>query len=126
MKTNDQIFSFEELEVWKSSKALVVAVYNVLNKFPSVEKYSLYEQLRCSIVSVPSNIAEGSGRSSANEKVRFIEIAYSSLLEAYCQLSIAVDLNYTTLEEFNALKNQFTSISKMLTSLRASFKSKQT
>lgn len=125
MKTNDLIFSFEGLEVWKSSKALVVAVYDILNRFPPIERYSLCEQLRRSIVSVPSNIAEGSGRSSANEKIRFIEIAYSSLLEAYCQLSIAVDLNYMKLEEFNSLKTQFTSISKMLTRLRASFKPKQ-
>lgn len=96
-----------------------------MKKFPSVEKYALCEQLRRSIVSVPSNIAEGSGRSSLGEKVRFIEIAYSSLLEAYCQLFIATDLNYITDKDFNSIKEQVSSISKMLSNLRASFKSKQ-
>ena len=125
MESSNSLFSFERLEVWKCSKALVVTVYNLMKKFPSVEKYALCEQLRRSIVSVPSNIAEGSGRSSLGEKVRFIEIAYSSLLEAYCQLSIATDLNYITDKDFNSIKEQVSSISKMLSNLRASFKSKQ-
>lgn len=125
MESSNFLFSFERLEVWKCSKALVVTVYNLMKKFPSVEKYALCEQLRRSIVSVPSNIAEGSGRSSLGEKVRFIEIAYSSLLEAYCQLFIATDLNYITDKDFNSIKEQVSSISKMLSNLRASFKSKQ-
>lgn len=125
MESSNSLFSFERLEVWKCSKALVVTVYNLMKKFPSVEKYALCEQLRRSIVSVPSNIAEGSGRSSLGEKVRFIEIAYSSLLEAYCQLSIAADLNYITDKDYNSIKEQVSSISKMLSNLRASFKSKQ-
>lgn len=124
MKAECYCFSFERLEVWKRSRALVVAVYRVMEKFPSVEKYALCEQLRRAIVSVPSNIAEGSGRTSLNEKIRFVEIAYGSLLEAYCQLSIAVDLNYMTKEELDALKKQFSCISKMLSNLRASFKSR--
>ena len=125
MGSSNSLFSFERLEVWKCSKALVVTVYNLMKKFPSVEKFALCEQLRRSIVSVPSNIAEGSGRSSLGEKVRFIEIAYSSLLEAYCQLSIATDLNYITDKDFDSIKEQVCCISKMLSNLRASFKSKQ-
>lgn len=122
MKTSDSIFSFEDLEVWKCSKKLVVEVYGMIKKFPVVEKYALCDQLRRAIVSVSSNIAEGNGRTSPNEKVRFIEIAYSSLLEAYCQLSLAVDLNYITANDLNSLKSQFEVISKMLNGLRAKFK----
>lgn len=122
MKTSDSIFSFEDLEVWKCSKKLVVEVYGMIKKFPVVEKYALCDQLRRAIVSVSSNIAEGNGRTSPNEKVRFIEIAYSSLLEAYCQLSLAEDLNYITANDLNSLKSQFEVISKMLNGLRAKFK----
>lgn len=122
MKTNDSIFSFENLEVWKCSRKLVVDVYSMVKKFPAVEKFALCDQLRRAIVSVSSNIAEGNGRTSPNEKVRFIEIAYGSLLESYCQLLLAADLDYITVDDLNTLKNQFELISKMLIGLRAKFK----
>ncbi|MBR4918071.1 MAG: four helix bundle protein [Bacteroidales bacterium] len=122
MKTNDSIFSFENLEVWKCSRKLVVDVYSMVKKFPAVEKFALCDQLRRAIVSVSSNIAEGNGRTSPNEKVRFIEIAYGSLLESYCQLLLAADLDYITVDDLNTLKKQFELISKMLIGLRAKFK----
>ena len=125
IESNNSVYSFEGLEVWKSSMNLVVTVYDLMKQFPTTERYALCDQLRRSIVSVPSNIAEGSGRSSLREKVRFIEIAYGSLLEAYCQLSIAAKLNYITSKDFNSLKDQISCISKMLSKLRSSFKSKQ-
>ena len=122
MKSDDNFFSFEKMEVWKLSQELVVDVYKLVKKFPAYETYGLSNQLRRAIVSVPSNIAEGNGRTSANEKVRFIEIAYSSLLESYNQLAIAEDLKYVTEMELASVKNKFFLIAKMLAGLRAKFK----
>ena len=56
-------YSFEKLNAWQEAKKLVVDVYHLLDSFPNFEKYALCDQIRRAIVSVPSNISEGSGRS---------------------------------------------------------------
>jgi four helix bundle protein len=95
-----------------------------MGKFPSYEKYGLGDQLRRAVVSVPSNIAEGSGRSSTKEKIHFLEIAYGSLTETLCQLDIANDLGYINEEEFNNEKERINVIGKQLSGLRSSFHKK--
>lgn len=114
-------FTFFDLRVYQEAKLLVREVYTLLDKFPKYETYALSDQLRRAVVSVPSNIAEGSGRVSAKEKVRFIEIAYGSLTETLCQLDIAHDLNYITDEEFANEKERINVIGKQLSGLRVSF-----
>ena len=114
-------FSFFDLRVYKESKELVKSVYRLLEKFPKYETYALGDQLRRAVVSVPSNIAEGSGRFSIKEKIHFIEIAYGSLTESLCQLDIAHDLEYITDEEFNNEKERINIIGKQLSGLRSSF-----
>lgn len=114
-------FSFFDLRVYKESKELVKSVYRLLEKFPKYETYALGDQLRRAVVSVPSNIAEGSGRFSIKEKIHFIEIAYGSLTECLCQLDIAHDLEYITDEEFNNEKERINIIGKQLSGLRSSF-----
>ena len=89
-------YSFEKLMVYQTARKLVKKVYILLRRFPTEERYGLCDQLRRSIVSVPSNIAEQSGRTSIKEKVHFLEIAYGSLMEAYCQLDLAFELVYIT------------------------------
>ncbi len=120
-KTN---FSFESLDVWQKSRGLVSDVYRLMRLFPSYEQYALCNQIRRSVLSVPSNIAEGSGRDSLKEKIHFIEIAFGSLMEVYCQLLIAADLGYILPEDFSTLSAEIVSIAKMLTRLRSSFKKK--
>lgn len=114
-------FTFFDLRVYKESKALVKEVYKLLQKFPKYEVYALGDQLRRSVVSVPSNIAEGSGRFSIKEKMRFIEIAYGSLAESLCQLDIAHDLEYITDEEFENEQDRINTIGKQLSGLYSSF-----
>ena len=114
-------FTFFDLRVYKESKALVKEVYKLLQKFPKYEVYALGDQLRRSVVSVPSNIAEGSGRFSMKEKMRFIEIAYGSLAESLCQLDIAHDLEYITDEEFENEQDRINTIGKQLSGLYSSF-----
>lgn len=114
-------FSFFDLRVYKESKELVKSVYRLLEKFPKYETYALGDQLRRSVTSVPSNIAEGSGRFSVKEKIHFIEIAYGSLTEALCQLDIANDLEYINDDEFDTEKERINVIGKRLSGLRTSF-----
>lgn len=114
-------FTFFDLRVYQEAKELVKSVYAFLDKFPKYEIYALGDQLRRAVTSVPSNIAEGSGRFSVKEKIHFIEIAYGSLTETLCQLDIAHDLNYITDEEFTNEKERINIIGKQLSGLRASF-----
>lgn len=114
-------FSFFDLRVYKEAKELVKGVYRILSKFPKLEVYALGDQLRRAVVSVPSNIAEGSGRFSIKEKIHFVEIAYGSLAETLCQLDIAHDLAYITDEEFNNEQEKINIIGKQLSGLRQSF-----
>ena len=114
-------FTFFDLRVYQEAKELVKSVYTFLDKFPKYETYALGDQLRRAVTSVPSNIAEGSGRFSIKEKIHFIEIAYGSLTETLCQLDIANDLNYITDEEFANEKERINVRGKQLSGLRASF-----
>lgn len=66
------MYSFETLNAWQEARKLVVSVYQLLDGFPKFEKYALCDQIRRSIVSVPSNLAEGSGRMSLREQIHFI------------------------------------------------------
>lgn len=114
-------YSFEKLLVYQSARKLVVEVYRLLRKFPTEERYALCDQIRRAIISVPSNIAEQSGRTSYKERFHFLSIAYGSLMEAYCQLEIALDLGYITSEDLNTIKPSFHDTSRLLTALKKKF-----
>ena len=118
------IYSFEKLNVWQEAKQLVVDVYHLLDDFPMLEKYALCDQIRRAVVSVPSNIAEGSGRKSLKEQVRFLEIAYGSLMETYNQLLIAIDLSYISEESVEIIKPRIDAVAKMINGLSNSFSEK--
>jgi four helix bundle protein len=115
-------FTFFDLRVYQEAKMLVREVYTLLDKFPKFETYALNDQLRRAVVSIPSNIAEGSGRGSVKEKIHFLEIAYGSLTETLCQLDLAHDLGYITDVEFNNIRERIDVIGKLLSGLRNSFK----
>ena len=114
-------YSFEKLNAWQEARKLVVSVYQLLDRFPKFEKYVLCDQIRRAIVSVPSNLAEGSGRMSLKEQIHFIEISYGSLMEAYNQLIIANDLNYIDEPSLESLKPSIDTVARMLNGLRASY-----
>ena len=79
------MFSFENLRVYKVARLLVKDVYLLQNEFPREERYALGDQVRRAAVSITANLAEGSGRQSPREKVRFIEIAFGSMTEVFCE-----------------------------------------
>ena len=118
------VYSFEKLKVWQEAKKLVVDVYHLLDNFPKFEKYALCDQIRRAIVSVPSNIAEGSGRRSLKEQIHFLEIAYGSLMETYNQLLIAIELTYITEESVEAIKPSIDAVAKMINGLSKSYSDK--
>ena len=68
-------YAFENMRAWQEARKLVVEVYRLLDGFPKFECYALCDQIRRAIVSVPSNLAEGSGRISTKEQMHFYEIA---------------------------------------------------
>lgn len=117
-------YSFEKLNVWQEAKKLVVDVYHLLDNFPMFEKYALCDQIRRAIVSVPSNIAEGSGRRSLKEQIRFLEISYGSLMETYNQLLIAIDLAYISEESVESIKPRIDGVAKMINGLSSSYSEK--
>lgn len=118
-------FRFEKLDVWHKSIDIAEAVYRITANFPQREIYGLTSQVRRAVVSVSSNIAEGNGRSTNKEYIRFIEIAYASLMEVVSQLTIAQKLNFITEDQLAELKNQANDIARMLSGLRRSLQDKK-
>ncbi|MBQ9556025.1 MAG: four helix bundle protein [Muribaculaceae bacterium] len=116
----EETYYFEKLNVWQQSRQLVVQVYKLLERFPEEERYALCNQLRRAVISVPSNIAEGTGRIAVKETVHFLEIAYGSLMEVYCQLQLAVDLHYITESDFKNIKPLIYTVTKLLSGFRKS------
>lgn len=113
-------YNFEKLEVWNDARHFVKAVYNITSHFPDKEKFGLSSQIQRASVSVVSNIAEGVSRNSVKEQIRFVEIAYGSLMEVYCQLYIAVDLGYLISELFETIKTEIDKIANKLNALNRS------
>lgn len=110
---------FQNLIVYQQAKELVKLVYALIKKFPSDERYALCDQLRRSVISIPSNIAEGMGRIAEKEQGHFINIAFGSLMEVLAQIDIAKDLEYITTEDYRQIETMVNEIGKMLSSLRA-------
>ncbi|MEA2076428.1 MAG: four helix bundle protein [Candidatus Marinimicrobia bacterium] len=111
-------FGFEKLDVWKKSRELVRSIYTLTDQFPKHEKYSLSNQIQRSVVSIPSNIAEGTSRHSKKDFARFIEISYGSLTETLNHLYLSLDLGYIKQESLNEIKPVIYEIATKLSALR--------
>ena len=118
------LFRFRKLVVYKYARNYVKTIYCILEKFPKKEDFALCSQLRRSSSSIPSNIAEASGRFSQKEQVHFIEYAYGSLMETICQMEIAQDLGYINEEDMSEIETKAVDISKMLSGWRKSLLNK--
>ena len=117
--------NYTELEVWKSSRALVKEVYVLSASFPKEELYALTNQIRRCSVSIPSNIAEGLGRQSNKETIHFLFISKGSIYELETQLFLAFDLSYISKEEFEEIMEKITTCKKLLNGFINYFKSKK-
>ncbi|MEW6702910.1 MAG: four helix bundle protein, partial [Bacteroidota bacterium] len=87
-------FGFEKLIVWQNSRQLTAIIYKITDAFPREERYCLVDQIRRAMISVVSNLAEGSSRISSKDHAHFTNLAYSILMEVLNQLYIANDLKY--------------------------------
>ncbi|MGH9602897.1 MAG: four helix bundle protein [Terriglobales bacterium] len=105
--------SYRDLKVWQKAVAMVTDVYRFTRIFPREELYGLTSQIRRAAVSVPSNIAEGKGRSNKDFS-RFLLQARGSLLELETQLQIACNLAYLPPEAFQELIKQTEELGRML------------
>ena len=103
---------------------LCETVYSICMNFPDTEKYGLISQLRRAVVSIPSNIAEGSSRQSTKEFIQFLYVANGSISEVETQLDLARRLNY--IKENDIPTDQIKQIRKMLSNLIKVLKSKTT
>ena len=112
-KTQDR--GLETLQVWQRAMAFAVKVCRqVLPSLPSQEKWSLVNQLRRSVQSIPANIAEGYGRFYYQESIRFCYIARGSLEETFSHITLAHCLTYLDDETFQSLANEIQEIRRML------------
>jgi four helix bundle protein len=119
------IRSYQDLVAWQKAMDLVTNVYQVSHKFPREEFFALTSQLRRAAVSVPSNIAEGQGRSSRKEFLYFLGNAKGSLYEVETQVLIARNLGYIDDEVLNALLNISAEVGRILNGLLAALRSKK-
>lgn len=113
-------FGFEKLDVWNSSIELSKLVYDVTNSFPTDEKYGLVSQIRRAVVSISSNIAEGSSKVSLKDQARFSEIAYGSLMEVLNQIIIAKNFGYISQESYLTVRNEIEKVSRQLNAYKNS------
>lgn len=111
-------YNYKNLDAYKESKLLVTLIYRLLEQFPKEEQFALCNQLRRAVISIPSNIAEGSGRTSAKDQAHFFEMAYGSLMEVSCQIDIACDLGYISHTELEQVEQKVGAIAALLSGLR--------
>jgi len=120
------IKTFRDLIVWQKSMSLVTEVYKTSARFPSDERFGLTSQLRRCVVSIPSNIAEGFGRDTTNDYLRFLGIAKGSLYEAQTQIEIGRNLQFIEESRFTELLENAREIERMLTSMMRKLREKGT
>ncbi|HBC86685.1 MAG TPA: four helix bundle protein [Lentisphaeria bacterium] len=109
--------SFRDLIVWQRAMELVVKTYGKISALPKNEEYGLAYQIRKAAVSIPSNIAEGYGRRSTGDYIRFLQISLGSLYELQTQLEISRRLSFLKDADCHELNGICEEVSKMLISL---------
>jgi len=105
---------YTELEVWKTARFFASYIYKLTAKFPKEETYGITSQIRRCAVSVPSNIAEGSGRQHPKETIQFLAIARGSLYELETQLYVSFDINFISEVQLNESITQIEVLGKLI------------
>lgn len=113
---------FRELVAWRKAYDLALLMYRVTASFPKEERFGLTQQIRRAAVSVPSNIAEGWGRGTTVDYLRFLGLARGSLYETQTQTWIASDLNYV--DDSEEIHERINEVGRLLNALIRSLKEK--
>lgn len=105
--------NFKELKIWQISRKLVKDIYEITVTFPTSEKYGLISQLRRCVVSIPANIAEGSGRNTDKDFSHFLNISLGSAYELETLLILSFDVKLISSEQLEDLTTKISEIQKM-------------
>ncbi|MBK7882716.1 MAG: four helix bundle protein [Chitinophagaceae bacterium] len=111
--------NYKKLEAWKKSMQLVKEIYLLVKKFPKEEMYALSSQIKRAAVSIPCNIAEGSGRNYKKDTIQFLYISRGSSYEVETLLNIAVMIEIINEAEFNLMAEKIEECIKILNGLIA-------
>ena len=109
--------NYKELQVWRKSHEISLSIYKITQSFPKEEVFGLVSQLRRASVSIPTNIAEGSGRFTQKDFASFLQISLGSSQEVEYLILLSKELNYITEAEFILLDKSIGEIKAMLISL---------
>ena len=109
---------FRKYDLWKDSLDLVDLIYDLVSLFPESEKYGLSSQICRAVISIPSNIAEGSSRESEKDFARFLQIALGSAFELETQLIIAMRRSFVNEDKLSKIIDLIQSIQKRLYGLK--------
>jgi four helix bundle protein len=112
------MFGFKNLDVWQEAIVFADDVYRATRAFPDEERYGLTSQMRRASVSVSSNIAEGTSRSTGSDGARFVEIAYGSTMEVVSQMHVAKRQDFLQPADFTSLYQRAEHVARMLSGLK--------
>ena len=118
--SSQHTFPFEKLRVWQDSRVWLRGICSLTRKFPEGEKYGLTSQLTRAAVSVPTNLAEGSGRISKKDQAHFTHIAYASLMECMNLLILAGDQKFLSEADLKSQRSAIAGLSAQLNALHQS------
>ena len=109
--------NYKELKVWQKSYQLCLNVYKMTQKYPKSEVYGFTSQMRRAALSIPCNIAEGYGRKSTADYLRFLYMSYGSACELETQILLSGDLAYLEAESLSDIQQDFEEVERMLKAL---------
>ena len=109
--------NYKNYKVWSKSHDLVLKIYRCTKKFPPEERYNLTSQINRAAVSIPTNIAEGCGRDTQKDFLRFLHISSGSAFELEYLILLSADLNFLSEEDFKELSKEIEEVKKMLFAL---------
>ena len=118
MKMEPKILDYKDLIVWQKSMNLAEQIYSLSTNFPKTEIYGMMSQIRRAAISIPSNIAEGNGRYSDKEFLRFLSIANGSLKEIETQLHLSIRLKFVSENDVQAIFKMCDDVARLLNGLR--------
>lgn len=114
--------NFRQLQIWQEAFLIAKEIYVVLDELPSSEKFGLRSQISKCAISVPSNIAEGSSRSSNKEFGHFLSIALGSLFELETQLLLTVELDFIEAGRLGQLLKDIIQLQKKIVAFKKTLK----
>ncbi len=115
------IHNFRELIAWQKAMQLSKKVYILTQTFPAEERFGLTSQIQRAVVSIPSNIAEGTGRTTQKELLHFLSFSLGSAYELETELLLAHDFNYIDAEQSEEINADVVEVQKLVYSLMKKF-----